>query len=251
MLRGVRIGIFLGLAAVIAALSINLGMVDSAKERILSVEDAASLEKIDCVIVLGCMVYQDGTPSPMLRDRVLTGISLLEAGASDTLLVSGDHGREDYNEVGAMKQFAIDRGIASERIFMDHAGFSTYDTMYRAKEVFLAKRVLIVTQSYHLPRALYVAKALGLDAWGVSADLHNYGGQTGRDVREFAARCKDFVWGIVKPLPTYLGEQIDVAGDGDATNDEAFYEGNRGASGSITSTAPRSMEERTFGRFVL
>lgn len=222
LLRVFLTGIIFGLVLLLSAAAVNLWMVKSAEKRILSPEDAAALEDVDCVLVLGCLVYQDGSLSHMLRDRMLTGIDLVNRGASDTLLVSGDHGRQDYNEVGYMKRFAMDHGISSERIFMDHAGFSTYDTMYRAKEVFLAKRVLIVTQSYHLPRALYTAKKLGLEAWGVSADLYNYRGQTGRDIREFAARCKDFLLGIVKPLPKYLGEEIPISEDGNLTNDDAF-----------------------------
>lgn len=120
----------------------------------------------------------------MLEDRLLQAIHLYEQGASGKLLVSGDHGRADYDEVNVMKQFAMDRGIPSENVFMDHAGFSTYESLYRARDIFEAKRVLIVTQEYHLSRALYVAQKLGLDAQGVAADLRSYGGQTYREMRE-------------------------------------------------------------------
>ena len=118
-----------------------------------------------------------------------------------------------------MKQYAIDQGIPSEHVFTDHAGFSTYETMYRAKAIFGADKVIVVTQQYHLYRALYIADQLGIEAYGVSADLRPYSGQTGRDVREVLARCKDFVMCIVKPKPTYLGETIPVSGSGDLTND--------------------------------
>ena len=133
--------------------------------------------------------------------------------------MSGDHGRTDYNEVGTMKQWAINEGINSSDIFMDHAGFSTYESMYRAKEIFGADKIVIVSQEYHLYRAIYVARALGIEAYGVAADYRSYGGQFMRDVREIAARIKDFGTSIFKPLPKYLGDQIPIEGDGDLTND--------------------------------
>ena len=102
---------------------------------------------------------------------------------------------------------------------MDHAGFSTYETVYRAKEVFQARRVIIVTQQYHLYRALYIADSLGLEAYGVSADHRTYAGQTMRDIREVFARVKDFAMCIFEPKPTYLGEEIPITGNGDLTND--------------------------------
>ena len=134
--------------------------------------------------------------------------------------MSGDHGREHYNEVGAMKNYALERSVPSENVFMDHAGFSTYETMYRAKEIFKAKKVVIVTQEYHLYRALYIARQLGLEAYGVAADVRTYGGQSMRDAREVLARCKDFALCLFKPEPTYLGDPIPVSGNGDVTNDE-------------------------------
>ena len=121
-----------------------------------------------------------------------------------------------------MKQFAIDRGVPSEDVFMDHAGFSTYETMYRAKEVFAAKRVIIVTQKYHLYRAVYIAEQLGLEAYGVDSDLQSYIKQPYYNAREILARDKDFVKVIFKPKPTYLGEVIPISGSGDLTNDKEF-----------------------------
>lgn len=134
--------------------------------------------------------------------------------------MSGDHGREDYDEVNLMKNYAIEKGIPSEDIFMDHAGFSTYETMYRAKEIFKAKKVVIVTQNYHMYRALYDAKKLGLDAYGVCSDPRQYVGATYREIREILARDKDFVKCIFKPKPTYLGDEVPVSGNGDITNDK-------------------------------
>ena len=190
------------------------------RNNILTVQEANELEDIDCIIVLGCLVRDDGTLSDMLRDRLIVGVKLYEAGAAPKIIMSGDHGRVDYDEVNAMKQYAIDNGVPSSDVFMDHAGFSTYETIYRAKEVFGADKVLIVTQEYHLYRALYIAKQLGIEAYGVSADLNTYGGQTKRDVREILARCKDFAMCIIKPEPTYVGDSIPINGNGDITNDK-------------------------------
>ena len=184
---------------------------------ILTAEQAAELDGIDCIIILGCQVRADGTPSDMLRDRLTRGIELYTLGAAPKLLMSGDHGRVEYDEVGTMKQYAIDAGIPSADIFKDHAGFSTYETVYRAKEVFAAQRVIIVTQAYHLYRALYIAEKLGLEAYGVPSDYHTYVGQSMREGREILARCKDFAISVWKPEPTFLGDVIPVSGSGDVT----------------------------------
>lgn len=192
----------------------------SVSSRILSEAEAAQLQDVDCILVLGCKVYENGSPSAMLEDRLKRGVALYDLGAAPKLLMSGDHGRENYDEVDAMKHYAVDAGIASQDVFMDHAGFSTYETMYRAKEVFGAKKILIVTQQYHLYRALYVAQALGLEAYGVSADYRQYIGQKARDLREILARVKDFGMAIFKPEPTYLGELIPIGGNGELTHDE-------------------------------
>ena len=189
-------------------------------DGLLTAEEACALEGVDCIIVLGCQVRDDGNLSHMLHDRLQVGVDLYDNGVSPKLLMSGDHGREHYNEVGAMKRYALERSVPSENVFMDHAGFSTYETVYRAKEIFEAKKVVIVTQEYHLYRALYIARQLGLEAYGVAADVRTYGGQSMRDAREVLARCKDFAMCLFKPEPTYLGDPIPVSGNGDVTNDE-------------------------------
>ena len=210
--------VVLGVAGIVCLAGVNTYMIKSTEKRILTQEEAAALG-VDCILVLGAGVHPDGNPSNMLEDRLLRGIELYDAGASQKLLMSGDHGRKNYDEVNVMKQFAVARGVPSEDVFMDHAGFSTYESMYRARDVFQAEKVIIVTQRYHLYRALYAAKQLGLDAYGVASDQRTYAGQKRRDVRELLARGKDFMTGIFKPEPTYLGEAIPGNGDGNATND--------------------------------
>lgn len=217
-----RLIIFLfkaGILLAVLAMGINLFVMARSKQYILTAEQAEELENADCILVLGCLVRSNGSMSGMLKDRVDTGISLYQSGVSDRLLMSGDHGRKNYDEVNTMKAYAISEGIPSDHIFMDHAGFSTYESMYRARDIFKAKKVIIVTQRYHLYRAVYAARSLGLEAYGVPADLHSYGGQMYREIREILARDKDFLYCLFKPKPTYLGEAIPVSGNGDATND--------------------------------
>ena len=209
---------FVAALCLACVVTVNSYMLSSVSSLIISEEDSAAIKDVDCILVLGCLVRKDGTPSDMLADRINTGIDLYKSGVSAKLLMSGDHGQKDYNEVGTMKEYAMAEDVPSEDIFMDHAGFSTYESLYRAKEIFSAKKIVIVTQKYHLTRALYIARSLGIEAYGVPSDARTYSGQLVRDVREILARAKDFVYTIVMPDPTYLGEPIDLSGNGDVTN---------------------------------
>ena len=200
-----------------AVFVVNAYVVNSVKDAVISPEQAAQIKDADCIIVLGCLVRNNETPSHMLEDRLITGVELFKSGAAPKLLMSGDHGRKNYDEVNVMKNFAVESGVDSQDVFMDHAGFSTYESMYRAKEIFAAKKVIIVTQGYHLSRALYDARAVGLEAYGVAADRRSYGKAVYNSVRESVARTKDFVYCIIKPEPTYLGEVIPISGNGDLT----------------------------------
>ena len=200
-------------------LGINFYVKASTKNQIIENGDYSNLKDIDCIIILGAGIWGD-SPSPMLQDRLLQGIELYKSNVSSKIIMSGDHGREEYDEVNVMKQYAIDNGVPSEDIFMDHAGFSSYESIYRAKEIFGAKKVVIVTQKYHLYRALHIANSLGLEAYGVGADPRQYVGAMYREIREILARNKDFIKCWFKPEPTYLGESIPVSGSGDVTNDK-------------------------------
>ena len=210
--------IILGLLGIVTLLYINWRVKSSVSDRIITSENLP-IEDFDCILVLGCKIHDSGQPSHMLRDRLMRSVELYNLGASDKILLSGDHGQIDYNEVQAMKQYAIDADIPSEDVFMDHAGFSTYESLYRAKEVFGVNKIVVVTQEYHLYRTLYMAEKLGLEAYGVASDYNTYYGQTMRDIREVLARAKDYIQVMIKPQPTYLGEQINIHGDGNVTND--------------------------------
>ncbi len=199
-------------------LLINVYMLEYSNRYILSVEEASE-KNVDCVLVLGAGVWGD-TPSHMLEERLNRGIEVYKTGCTNRILMSGDHGRKDYDEVNVMKAFAVNSGATATEVFMDHAGFSTYESMYRARDVFQVKSVIIVTQKYHLYRAVYNARKLGLDAYGVCADgQYNYDifVRTYNNSREALARCKDFIWCIFKPAPTYLGEAIPISASGELT----------------------------------
>lgn len=180
--------LFIGLVAA----AINLYVCLSTVSKILPPEDAASFDG-ELILVLGAGVREDGTPSPMLEDRLITGVALYQVGEGRMpLLMSGDASRKGYDEVSPMAEYARENGVAEEAILRDPAGLSTFESLRRAKETFGVKRLVIVSQKYHLYRALSAAKALGLDAVGVSADLRPYRGQWLREVREVLARVKDF-----------------------------------------------------------
>ncbi len=215
------LALMLVLFSILVPLSVNFFVVASVSEYMVSEENAKE-HKTDCIIVLCSLVEPSGSRSPMLKDRVDKGIELYQLGVSDKILMSGDHQGKEYDEVNAMRSYAIDKGVPDEAIFMDHAGLSTYESMYRAREIFQCKKVTIVTQEYHLSRAVYTAKALGLEAYGVNSDqtdLSDY-----RDFvnnrREFLARNKAFIECITKPKPTYLGEAIPISGSGVLTHDK-------------------------------
>lgn len=200
-------------------LTINWYVRHTAAEYIVNPDQ---LPPADAILVLGAYVYPDGTMSPMLADRITVGYRLYKQGKAPKLLVSGDHGRKDYDEVNTMKSYLKGKGIPSSDIFMDHAGFSTYESIYRAHDIFKVEKVIIVTQRYHLMRAVFIARELGLDAYGVPADVHNYGEvMFNYETREIAARNKDFFLAkFIKPQPTFLGDPIPVFGDGQATDDK-------------------------------
>ncbi len=155
----------------------------------------------------------------MLADRVETGLEAYFAGLAPVLLMSGDHGSEGYDEVGCMLGLAVEATVPVEDVFLDHAGFSTYESVLRAKEVFGVRSMVIVTQGYHLPRALYMAEKLGIDAVGIAADRRSYAGQFMRDIRETIARGKDMLGVWIGVEPTFLGDKISLDGDGRVTQE--------------------------------
>lgn len=200
----------------VALVGINAYMISYVNDYILTAQDLEN-QNFDCIMVLGAGLW-DGEPSPMLQERLDFGLIAYETGCSEKLLMSGDHGRVEYDEVNKMKDVAIENGVFADNVFMDHAGFSTYESMYRAKDVFQVEKMVIVTQEYHLYRAVYNARKLGIDAYGFAADRLDY--PIYNDLRESLARVKDFFYCIAQPEPTYLGEVIPISASGSLTDDK-------------------------------
>ena len=174
----------------------------------------------DAIIVFGALVRSDGTVSDMLADRLNVGYKLYKAGKAPKIIVSGDHGSTAYDEVNGMRKYLQDKGVPREDIFMDHAGFDTYDSLYRARDVFLVKKAILVSQEFHVTRALYIGKRLGMEVAGVTSDLHIYPGMKYYRFREIGARLKAFAQAdILKPKPKYLGEAIPIWKNGELTDD--------------------------------
>lgn len=208
------IGIFIIL---IIILLINFHIINSTKSKIITI-DGLKDNSIECILILGAGIWGN-RPSYMLEDRLLEGVELYNRKIAPKIIVSGDHGRKEYNEVKVMKEFLIKKGIPSQDIFMDHAGFSSYDSLYRARDIFKVRKLLIVTQEYHLYRSLYIAKKLNIEVYGIKADKRKYRKQVYREIREIIARNKDFLKCILKPRPKFLGEEISIKKNGDITND--------------------------------
>ena len=214
MIKIMIIGIII---LMIAIFSLNIYVVNSTKNEIVKEENVSNIEGVDCILILGAGIWGD-KPSPMLEDRLKEGIVLYKQGTTKKIIMSGDHSREDYDEVKIMKEYAESEGVPSEDIFMDHAGFSSYDSVYRAKEIFGVQKMIIVTQRYHLYRSLYIAKKLGIEVYGIESNLRIYPGQVFREIREILARDKDYFKCIMKPEASIMGEKISLDGSGDITN---------------------------------
>ena len=180
---------------------INFYVILSTKNRIVS-GDSELLTDIDYMVILGAGIRR-GKPSPMLEDRLKTGISLYNNDTSNKILITGDHMNDDYDEVTVMKNYLLEHGIPEEDIITDNYGISTYDSIYRVKNVYKSNKVVIVSQRYHLYRALFLSDNLDLESYGVEADLRYYYGQWYREIREILARNKDFIKGIIKPKAVY------------------------------------------------
>ncbi len=186
------------------------------------VPPAEAPDAYQVAIVPGASVLKNGTPSDVLADRMLTALELYQAGKVKTFLLSGDHGQDGYDEVTAMRDFLLERGVPGEDLFLDHAGFDTYDTLYRAVHIFgVVEGAVIVTQEFHLPRAMMIANGLGMfEAVGVIADRQPYVKEKIFGLREVPARFKAFFDLMVQTKPTYLGDSIDITGDGRVTWDD-------------------------------
>jgi SanA protein len=171
-------------------------------------------------LVLGAAVYKNGRPSPILQDRLQSAVELYRAGKIERVLVSGDHGKKYYDEVNAMRNYLIQRGVNKNDIFMDHAGFRTYDSIIRAKKVFLVEDIIVVTQEYHLYRSVFIGKFHGITTYGFISDKRNYLNIKSYKFREFFARVKAFTDILTNKEPKFPGPEIPINGKNTITLDQ-------------------------------
>ncbi len=198
-----------------------LGAVTDTKDDFLVTEyDEMKELDADCIMILGAGIRDDETPSPMLKDRLDTGILLYRNGVAPKILLTGDNGTEKHNEIHVMLKYVKDAGVPEKDIFCDHAGFSTYDSVYRAKNIFQVEKMIIVTQTYHEYRALYIAEKLDIEAKGIASDQEKYAGQPVREIREVFARVKDFGKSLIKPESALGGDPIPINGSGVSSHGE-------------------------------
>jgi SanA protein len=217
------LGLALAILGILFVISTDAFVASTGRGRVVAYDQLAALAGeagFDCIIVPGALVYPDGHPSEMLADRLDMAIRLFNDGLAPRILVSGDHGRPEYNEVASMRNYLMAAGIPESCIFMDHAGFDTFDTVYRAKAVFQVRRAIFTTQDFQLLRALYIGSRLGVDLWGVDAQYSASYYRIWYRIREYLARTKAFLdCEIWHATPTFTGPSIPISGDGRVTAD--------------------------------
>ncbi len=218
------------LIVVLGMVAINLYVVNKGGEKIFAstVTDDSSLtfeeledirnQDFQVALVLGAGLNEEGKPSQVLQDRLDLAIYLYEEGVVEKLLLSGDNGQITYDEVQPMFEYTRSQGVEEEDIFLDYAGFSTYESIYRAEAVFQVDKMIIVTQKYHLYRAEYIATSKGIESIGIGANQSSYDRDWKMEFRESLARIKDFIYCVFNPEPTYLGDPIPIEGDGNITH---------------------------------
>ena len=225
LLMALKILLALLLFLFLSTIAVNLYVVLKGKRHILTVDEwkqeltGDPAQDPECILVLGCSYYPDGDPSPMLKDRLDRTAELYRI-SPRKIIVSGDHTPEEYyNEVKAMKAYLVAQGIPSEDIYMDHHGYSTYESVYRAYHVFGVRRMTVVTQTYHLYRAVCLGLAFDIETTGVAAENKEYSGSFGRETREIVARNKDFLFAWFQPSPTkYKDDRVSLEESGDLTD---------------------------------
>lgn len=210
--------LFMFVAGIVFYIFLNVSVLSSTEQQMYFEIDKVPAQQT--ALVLGALVYKDGSLSEIVKDRLDTAIELYEAEKVSKILLSGDHGRYVYDEVNAMKDYVLKKGIVKEDVFLDHAGFDTFDSLYRAREIFQIKDLIIVTQEFHLPRALYLANHLDIKAVGMVADKHQYLAAKYNAFRESLARVKAYLNLFFNSKPTFLGEAIPITGDSQASWDE-------------------------------
>lgn len=209
--RKIIIILLFGIFALFLTFFANLYITKTSADYISNELD--EIPETQVALILGSRVYSSGVMSDVLIDRTIKGLELYERGKVSKILVSGDHGRAEYDEVNVVKDYLLENGVSEEDLFLDHAGFDTYDSIYRAKEIFEIESLIIVTQEFHLPRAVYIGNSLGIETYGYIADRQPYIAARWNSLRESLARVKALLNVTFHSEPKYLGEHIPITGD--------------------------------------
>ena len=197
--------------AILIPPSINLLVYLSSRGFITN--DSTKLSQKYTVIVPGARAYSLRSLSPILEDRLAKAYHLYSKKLVKRFLLTGDHGQKNYDEVNAMRVYLLNKGVKESDIFLDHAGFNTYDSLFRAKAIFKVDNAIIVTQGYHLYRAVYIARKLGINAQGYRADRRRYLHIRAYKARELLAIVKSYLETWILRSPRYLGESIPITGN--------------------------------------
>jgi SanA protein len=204
---------FITLSALILLMLIISNVVVFKRSKKYLYDKVIEVPKCYTAIVLGAKVSTKGVPSDYLQDRLDIAIELYRNNKIARFLLSGDHGQRSYDEVNSMKAYLIEHGINTVDIFLDHAGFDTYNSMVRAKKIFQVKDAIVVSQEFHLPRAVFIARSKGIEAYGIKADKREYAALKSLKIREVLANVKAFAEVTINKKPKYLGDQIPITGD--------------------------------------
>ncbi|WP_292889162.1 ElyC/SanA/YdcF family protein [Nonlabens sp.] len=218
MRRILNILVFSVIIALVVIFILQLHIKRSSRD--FMVTQITQLQEAHTGIVLGASVKPDKSLSLILQDRVDAALLAYENKKFKKFLLSGDHRTKNYDEVNAMKNYLNNKGVPDEDIFLDHAGFDTYDSMYRARDIFKVKSAIVFTQEFHLPRALYIGKNMGMTVQGFIADQHEYPGNNRFIRREWLANMKAWIELNIKKRPTYSGKVIPITGDSKLSHDK-------------------------------
>lgn len=210
--RWLAAGAFAAALPVISMVLMRLYTLHAMQDHIYSREDVPARR---VAVVFGARVFSSGRLSPMLADRVATAADLYRDGKVDALLLTGDNSQANYNEPEAMRRYARQLGVPDEALVLDYAGFRTYDSCYRARDVFQVEDAILVTQDFHLSRALLTCRSLGIDAVGVVAEIQRPRGYLTRSViyselREIPATALAVLDVLREPEPAFLGDPIPI-----------------------------------------
>ncbi|OCB70480.1 hypothetical protein B0A79_00135 [Flavobacterium piscis] len=204
-----KIFLLLVIIGLVAIVSVNYYVKSSTKKNIYY--SIKKFPKNDVGIIFGAGINGD-QPSKYLKDRLDAGISLYKANRINKILLSGDNGRDEYDELTVMKNYCFNHGVDTTKIFIDYAGFDTYSTIYRAKHIFNIKKATLISQEYHLNRAIYIGQKLGIKSVGYSANNGEYRGYKYVTFREYGSIFKSFFDILRNREPHFLGNSIDING---------------------------------------